>query len=153
MKNIILTDEQYNNLMNSNSLEEIKSLLSQNNENDDISSKNLVSIRILSKNEFNNYIKNGALDGSVIIYDDNVWHTSAMEKQSFWISTAAISDAYWNARITGYPPPSSSLSHGLIVNFNQGGWEYTASVDFIIISEMLFCFKSHLTTIESIDKT
>jgi len=77
MKIINLTDEQYNNLMNSNSLEEIKSLLSQNNANsNNIVDENLISIRVLSKNEYNKFIVNSTLDGAIVQFDVDSWHYS-----------------------------------------------------------------------------
>ena len=36
--------------------------------------KNCIGIRILSLNEYNKYIENGTLDGSITKYDERVWH-------------------------------------------------------------------------------
>jgi len=71
-------NEKYNALMNAKSAEEMwqlrESFLENNNEN--ILDKNLISIRILSNNEYNDFIVSGTCNGSITTNNNNVWHNS-----------------------------------------------------------------------------
>jgi len=75
-----LSDSEYNDLINSNSLEEIKNYLNniiKKDENDN-SNENLMIIRILSYDEHKKYITSSTLSGSISKNDINVWNNSDM---------------------------------------------------------------------------
>lgn len=70
--NLNLTQEQYNQLINCvKDNEQLKNLFNQNQENNIL---NEASIRTLSSNEYEKYIKNSSLNGSITIYNNNTWH-------------------------------------------------------------------------------
>lgn len=74
---MILTQNEIDTVKDISSLEELKNYIlnsSTNTELNHISSDN-ISIRILSLEEYNKYIKNGTCDGAINTYDINVWHS------------------------------------------------------------------------------
>jgi len=76
----IISDLLYNQLINSNTLEELLTsrdlIRNSQNTQGDVSNENFVLIRILSKNEYDKYIKNGNLNGSVTENNMNTWNYS-----------------------------------------------------------------------------
>jgi len=73
MKTINLTDEQYNNLASLISKEALDIL----NNNSNVDNKNLnnkILIRILSKEEYEKYIFNSTLNGSILAGNNEVFH-------------------------------------------------------------------------------
>ena len=69
-----LSDEIYNQLLSiSNSTEFVASLFEERNEEQQ-TTNNTISIRMLSEKEYQNYIKTNTLDGSITKNNDDVWH-------------------------------------------------------------------------------
>lgn len=115
MKLISLTDQEYNNLIKSNSLDDflrfketlVNSQVSESQVNNSLAivkdHYSKVAIRILSVNEFNKYIVNGTCDGSVIANNTNTWHFPTMSYKNFlytgsrsggWINTSRFPGGY-----------------------------------------------------------
>ena len=86
MKLISLTDQEYDNLIKSNSLDDFlrfketlaNSQVSESQINNSLATVkdhySKVVIRILSLNEYNKYIKDGTADGSITKDNTNTWH-------------------------------------------------------------------------------
>ena len=71
-----ISDELYNQIVNTNSpneLWELKNLIINNSINENDSNKNSINIRSLSINEYNKYIINDTLKGSITNNNINVW--------------------------------------------------------------------------------
>jgi len=68
----LLSSNDYD--INFNTYETIKSLIINEENQNNISNENLVFIRVLSKQEYNKYIKNGTCNGSITAENINVWH-------------------------------------------------------------------------------
>jgi len=73
MKLVYVNDEQYNDFINSLTIEQ-KSMLRNNEDNNDDSDDSLAIIRILSNSEYDQYIINSTCDGSISLNNQNVWH-------------------------------------------------------------------------------
>ena len=80
-----LSKEQYNTFLNSNSLDDFISLRNSVEIVEGLINipKDHVAIRTLSLSEYNKYIKNGTLDGSIIKNDINVWNTKTYNSQAY----------------------------------------------------------------------
>ena len=76
-----LTEEEYNDIINANTCEELKSLktliISLITSNNFESKSNTINIRILSSNEWEKYIRESNLDGSITANNINVWNYQA----------------------------------------------------------------------------
>lgn len=71
-----LSNNEYNDLINSNSLEEIKNKINKLlvDDNEDSLNSNFSFVRSLSLNEYDKYIFNNTFDGTITKNDDNVFH-------------------------------------------------------------------------------
>ena len=87
VKTIILSEEEFSNLKNANTLEQLldfkNNIINQGSSNNIQTNNNTIvqndidkyiGIRILSNQEWEKYIKNGTADGSILNKDINVWH-------------------------------------------------------------------------------
>lgn len=87
VKTIILSEEEFNNLKNANTLEQLldfkNNIINQGSSNNIQTNNNTIvqndidkyiGIRILSKSEFNKYIKNSTADGSITANSNEVFH-------------------------------------------------------------------------------
>lgn len=89
------TEEQINNINNSS-----------DDSNFIFSSKNLhnkVAIKLLSLEQYNKYIENGTLDGSITKYDERVWHHMNIPHNLYIIGILPGSEYMITATQYGYP--------------------------------------------------
>lgn len=97
-----LTQQEYNQLKNYVSgNEELYQLF--NNQSTNIENDNNVLIRILSLKEYEKYIENGTLDGSITKYDEKAWHHMNIPHNLYIIGILPGSEYMITATQYGYP--------------------------------------------------
>ena len=81
-----------------NKYEAIRNLITNKNNNDTFNI-NLINIRMLSISEYNKFIKNGTLDGSITQNDINVWHTL---KYNEWYDYPSVNGGFNTTQTKNY---------------------------------------------------
>lgn len=137
---MILNQNEINTIQNISSLEALKDYILNSVSTESGYTSDNISVRILSKEEYDKYIKNGTCDGAITANDVNVWHK--IINKSTYIGANNAANPNWN--------PSSYAGYEVFIPATYVG-SRTYAYTLPILFEMLLDNKTnvYLTQIES----